>query len=521
VPDRASVPLSLARSRRTTIRLHPEDDVVIACYGLTPGDRLEAEGVTVVDTVPSGHKVATRAIPAGQRVLRYGQVIGVAARDIGPGAHVHVHNLDMVEFERRVTPSVDASPTEYVARPATFQGIRRADGRVATRNYIAVISSVNCSATVVQAVADHFRRDIHPAVLAPYPQIDGVVPITHGVGCAVDPHGAGLAVLQRTLRGYAQHPNFGAVVAIGLGCETNQLDDLFEVDLGAVDRPVTGFNMQDVGGTAKSIRRGIELITAMLPGVNDVHRVPVPASELVVGLQCGGSDGYSGITANPALGAAVDRLVRHGGTAILSETPEIYGAEHLLARRAHTPAVARRLLDRFAWWQEYAQRMRAELNNNPSTGNKAGGLTTVLEKSLGGVSKGGTTDLMEVYEYAERVREHGLVFMDTPGFDPVSATGQVAGGANLICFTTGRGSAYGCQPTPSLKLASNNELWLRQPEDIDINCGDIVSGFTTIDEVGEQIFQRMLSCASGAKSVSELLGYGQNEFVPWQLSAVM
>lgn len=518
---RSPVPVALARSRRTTIRLHPDDDVVVACYALSPGDTLDSEPTAVVDPIPSGHKVATHAIPAGQRVLRYGQVIGVATQDIQAGAHVHVHNLDMVEFERDFTPSVDARSTEFEPEPVSFLGIRRANGRVATRNYIGIVSSVNCSATVVQAIAEHFRRDLRPEVLAPFPNIDGVVPLTHGVGCAVDPEGEGLRVLQRTLRGYAQHPNFGAVIAIGLGCETNQLDDLLEVDLSDVDRTVASFNMQDVGGTRHSVQRGIELVTQMLPEANDVRRVPVPASELLVGLQCGGSDGYSGITANPALGAAVDRLVRQGGTAILSETPEIYGAEHLLARRAHTPAVARRLLDRFVWWQEYAERMRSELNNNPSAGNKAGGLTTVLEKSLDGVSKGGTTSLMEVYEYAEPVREHGLVFMDTPGFDPVSATGQVAGGANLICFTTGRGSAYGCQPTPSLKLASNNELWLRQQEDIDINCGDIVSGFSTVDEVGEQIFQRMLSCASGEQSVSELLGYGQNEFVPWQLSAVM
>lgn len=520
-PARTPVPVALARSRQTAIRLHLADDVVISCYGLSPGDRLESEAVTVRDVIPPGHKVATRAIAAGEHILRYGQVIGAAVRAIQPGEHVHVHNLAMVEFERELAPAVDARPTEYEPEPATFLGIRRADGRVATRNYIGIISSVNCSATVVQAIADHFRRDIHPEVLAAFPNVDGIVPLTHGLGCAVDPDGLGLAVLQRVLRGYAQHPNFGAVVAVGLGCETNQLEDLVAVDLSDVDRPVASFNMQDAGGTRKSIQRGIDLVTQLLPAVNEVRRVPVPASGLVVGLQCGGSDGYSGITANPALGAAVDRLVRHGGTAILSETPEIYGAEHLLMRRAHTPAVARRLLDRFAWWQEYAHRMQSELNNNPSAGNKTGGLTTVLEKSLGGVAKGGTTTLMEVYEYAESVRQRGLVFMDTPGFDPVSATGQVAGGANLICFTTGRGSAYGCQPTPSLKLASNNELWLRQREDIDINCGEIVSGFTTVDEVGEQIFARMLACASGERSVSELLGYGQNEFVPWQLSAVM
>jgi len=518
---KAPVPVALARSRRTTVRLHPADDVVVASYSLTPGDRLDGEGVTVLDPIPSGHKIATRDIRAGERVLRYGQVIGVASADISRGAHVHTHNLHMLEFERQMEPSINARPTQYVAEPATFQGIRRANGRVATRNFIGLISSVNCSATVVQAVADVFRRDIHPQALAGFDNVDGVVPLTHGVGCAVDPQGEGLAVLQRTLRGYAQHPNFGAVIAIGLGCETNQLSDLFEVDLSDVDRLIASFNMQDVGGTRRSIERAVALVREMLPTVNDVRRETVPASELVVGLQCGGSDGYSGITANPALGSAVDRLVAHGGTAILSETPEIYGAEHLLVQRARTPEVAQRLLDRFTWWKEYAERMRAELNNNPSAGNKTGGLTTVLEKSLGGVSKGGTTDLMAVYEYGEPVRARGLVFMDTPGFDPTSATGQVAGGANLICFTTGRGSAFGCQPTPSLKLATNNELWLRQREDIDINCGDIVGGFTTVDEVGEQIFQRMLSCASGERSVSELLGYGQNEFVPWQLSAVM
>lgn len=518
---KAPVPVTLARSRRAVVRLHPDDDVVVASHALTTGDRLDGEAVTVVDAIPSGHKIATRDIPVGTRVLRYGQVIGVASADIRCGAHVHTHNLRMLEFERQVEPSTKSSPTQYVAEPATFLGIRRANGRVGTRNFIGVMSSVNCSATVVQAIADAFRRDIHPEALAGFDNVDGVVPLTHGVGCAVDPLGEGLAVLQRTLRGYAQHPNFGAVIAIGLGCETNQLSDLFEVDLSDVDRPIVSFNMQDVGGTRRSIERAVALVRDLLPAVNDVHREPVPASELVVGLQCGGSDGYSGITANPALGAAVDRLVAHGGTAILSETPEIYGAEHLLVERARTPEVAQRLLDRFAWWKEYAERMRAELNNNPSAGNKTGGLTTVLEKALGGVAKGGTTDLMAVYEYGEPVQEHGLVFMDTPGFDPTSATGQVAGGANLICFTTGRGSAFGCQPTPSLKLATNNELWLRQQEDIDINCGDIIGGFTTVDEVGEQIFQRMLSCASGERSVSELLGYGQNEFVPWQLSAVM
>ncbi|MFD1714520.1 UxaA family hydrolase [Amnibacterium flavum] len=518
---RPPVAISLARSRRTVIRLHPDDNVVVACYDLTAGDRLDSESLTTIDPIPSGHKVATRAISAGSSVIRYGQFIGLARTDIAPGAHVHTHNLDYVEVDHAAQFGVDARPTQFVEKPATFLGIRRADGRVATRNFIGLVSSVNCSATVVRAIADYFRRDLNPAALADFPNVDGVVPLTHGNGCAVDPNGLGLQVLQRTLRGYAQHVNFAGVIVIGLGCETNQVEDLVEVDLSGLDRPVASFNTQDVGGTRQAVARGIELVKSMLPQANDVYREEVPASELIVGLQCGGSDGYSGITANPALGAAVDRLVRNGGTAILSETPEIYGAEHLLARRASSPEVGQKLLDRMAWWLDYAECMGAELNNNPSAGNKKGGLTTVLEKSLGGVAKGGTTALMEVYEYAQAVTTRGFVFMDTPGFDPVSATGQVAGGANLIAFTTGRGSAYGCQPTPSLKLSTNNELWLRQSEDIDINCGEIVNGYATVDELGEQIFQRMLTCASGESSKSELFGYGQNEFVPWQLSAVM
>ena len=516
-----ATPLSLGRSRQVAVRLHPDDDVVVACYPLAPGDRLESGSVVVRDAVPPGHKVATRDVPAGTPVRRYGQVIGVSSAPIAAGEHVHLHNLAMSEFARDPAPSSDARPTQYVPRPRTFDGIRRADGRVATRNYVGLISSVNCSATVVHAIADAFRRDIHPERLAPYPHVDGVVAITHGTGCALDAAGEGMAVLRRTLRGYAAHANFGAVLVIGLGCETNQIGDLL-AGTGLESGPAfDSFDIQGVGGTRRTIEHGIALVERMLPTANAVRREPVPLAELVVGLQCGGSDGYSGITANPALGAAVDLLVQHGGTAILSETPEIYGAEHLLTRRARTPEVARQLLDRFAWWEQYTRRMGAQMDNNPSAGNKAGGLTTVLEKSLGGVTKGGTTDLVAVYEYAEAVREHGLVFMDTPGFDPTSATGQVAGGANLICFTTGRGSAYGCQPSPSLKLSTNTALWQRQREDIDLDCGGVLTGGSTVVEVGQQIFELMIGCASGQRSVSEVHGYGQNEFVPWQLSAVM
>ncbi|OZI39725.1 galactonate dehydratase [Bordetella genomosp. 5] len=503
------------------IRIHPADNVVIARRQLVSGTRIEAEGVTVSGLVPPGHKVAVRPIAAGTPVRRYNQVIGVARQDIAAGQHVHSHNLAFSDFERDYAVGADAHPTDFAAVPATFDGIVRADGRVATRNYIGILTSVNCSATVARAIADHFRRDVHPGALAAYPEVDGVVALTHGAGCATGSEGEPLRVLRRTLGGYARHPNFGGLMVVGLGCETNQIGGLMAQEGLHESGLLHTFNIQDTGGTRKTVARGIELVESMLEAANRVRREPVPARHLVVGLQCGGSDGYSGISANPALGAAVDILVKNGGTAILSETPEIYGGEHLLTRRAQSQAVADKLLARVRWWEDYCARNDAEMDNNPSAGNKAGGLTTILEKSLGAIAKSGTTNLTDVYEYAEAVGTPGLVFMDTPGYDPVSATGQVAGGANLICFTTGRGSAYGCAPAPSLKLSTNTALWERQADDIDINCGEVVDGAQSVAEMGERIFRLMLQTASGRRSKSEEHGYGQNEFVPWQLGAVM
>ncbi len=507
------------------IRIHASDNVVIARRQLLGGTVIPEEGITVAGLVPPGHKIATRAIARGQPVRRYDQIIGTATQDISPGQHVHTHNLAFSDFARTHEPGAGATPTAFVAEPATFMGIVRPDGRVATRNYIGVLTSVNCSATAARAIADHFRRDIRlkPEVwaLADYPHVDGVVALTHGMGCATASDGEELRVLRRTLGGYAKHANFAAVLVVGLGCETNQIQGLIAQEGLAEGARLATFNIQDSGGTAKTVAKGVELIKAMLPEANRVRRQPVPARHLVVGLQCGGSDGYSGISANPALGAAVDRLVRHGGTAILSETPEIYGGEHLLTRRAVSKAVADKLLSRIAWWEAYTKRNQMQMDNNPSAGNKAGGLTTILEKSLGAIAKSGTTNLVDVLEFAEAVQTPGFVYMDTPGYDPVSATGQVAGGANLICFTTGRGSAYGCAPSPSLKLSTNTALWLKQQDDIDIDCGGIVEGLETVDEVGERIFRLMLETASGRQTRSEGHGYGQNEFVPWQLGAVM
>jgi len=504
-----------------TIRLHPADDVVIARQQLVGGTTLIDERVTVAGLVPPGHKVATRAIAAGSPVRRYNQIIGFASRDIRPGEHVHLHNLAMGAFDRDYAFGADVKPTQYAPAPATFMGIVRREGanagKVGTRNYIGILSTVNCSATVARGIADRFTRER----LAAFPNVDGVVALTHGSGCGMDTQGEGMQILRRTLGGYAKHANFAGVLIVGLGCEANQISALLGSERMQEGPLLRTFSIQDTGGTAKTIAHGISIIESMLPHANDVAREPVPASHLTIGLQCGGSDGYSGITANPTLGAAVDLLVRNGGTAILSETPEIYGAEHLLTRRAVSHEVGEKLVARLRWWEDYTTRERGEMNNNPSPGNKAGGLTTILEKSLGAVAKGGTTNLVDVYQYAEPVTAKGFVYMDTPGYDPVSATGQVAGGANMIVFTTGRGSAYGCAPAPSLKLATNSALWQRQEEDIDLNCGEIVDGNATVAELGERLFAMILVTASGAKTKSELHGYGQNEFVPWYVGAVM
>ncbi|MBX3658445.1 MAG: altronate dehydratase [Ramlibacter sp.] len=504
------------------IRLHPADDVVIARSQLVGGATVE--DFTVRGLVPAGHKVAARAMAAGQPVRRYNQIIGFASKAIAVGEHVHTHNLDMGpdkgDFARDYAFGADVKAPPAKAE-ATFMGIRRSDGRVATRNYIGILSSVNCSATAARAIADHFSRQTNPSALAGFPMVDGVVALTHGTGCGMDTEGLGMQILERTLAGYATHANFWGVLVVGLGCEANQINAWLAHSRLREGDTLKVFNIQDTGGTRRTVEKGIALIQEMLPRANDVTREPCSAAHITIGLQCGGSDGYSGISANPALGVAVDLLVAHGGTAILSETPEIYGAEHLLTRRAVRQEVGQKLIERIKWWEHYTEVNQGEMNNNPSPGNKAGGLTTILEKSLGAVAKGGTTNLEAVYEYAEPVKAHGFVYMDTPGYDPVSATGQVAGGANMICFTTGRGSAYGCAPSPSLKLATNSALWARQEEDMDINCGEIIDGKASIQEMGRRIFELVLATASGEPSKSERHGYGQNEFVPWQVGAVM
>ena len=501
------------------IQLNPSDDVMIACRELELGTEIPGAGIRCTARIPSAHKVAVRAIAKDAPVRRYNQIIGFATADINPGDHVHSHNLGMHSFERDYAYGQDVKPIDYFAQQATFDGIIRPDGRIATRNYIGVISTVNCSATVTRAVSDYFKRS---DFLDQFPNVDGIVPLTHGSGCGMGSTGEGIDMLRRTLAGYAKHPNFAGVVMIGLGCEANQMSALtFTQGLKESSKLFT-MTIQDKGGTKKTMDSALDAVKEMLPEANKVGpRQKVSASHLMLGLECGGSDGLSGITANPALGAAADLLVRHGGTAILSETPEVYGAEHLLTRRAVSKEVGEKLIARIKWWEDYTARNHGDMDNNPSPGNKAGGLTTILEKSLGAVAKGGTMNLEDVYEYAETVTAKGFVFMDTPGYDPASVTGHVAGGANIVCFTTGRGSAYGCKPVPSLKLATNTAMYQRMSDDMDINCGGIVDGTATVQGLGEQIFKMILDTASGKKSKSEELGYGDDEFVPWVIGATM
>lgn len=500
-----------------TIKLNPADDVVVARIEIPAGTELLKEGVRVAVTIPAGHKVAVRDVAEGKPVRKYNQIIGYSTRPIRAGEHVHVHNLGMAHFERDYAFGADYRPTQFAAEPATFMGIKRADGRVATRNYLAVIASVNCSAHVSRKISEHFTGER----MADYPNVDGVFCITHQTGCGMAAHGEPVEVLRRVLAGYATHANVASSLLIGLGCEANQINDLLAAQgLSRTDQLRT-FTIQDTGGTRKTIENGIAMIKEMLPEANKVKRELCPASHLTLGLECGGSDGYSGVSANPALGAAADLLVQHGGTAVLSETPEIYGAEHLLTRRAVSKEVGEKLIERIRWWEDYTSKLGGDMNNNPSPGNKAGGLTTILEKSLGAAAKGGTSGLMDVYKYAERIKTKGFGFMDTPGYDPVSITGLVAGGANVVCFTTGRGSAYGCKPSPSLKLATNTALWNRQEEDMDINCGLVVDGKASVQEVGQQIFELILKTASGQPSKSEIFGYGDDEFAPWVLGPTM
>ena len=498
------------------IRLHTNDNVVVTRKDVAIGESIAGEDLISLSQVAAGYKIAACAIAKGEAIRKYNTVIGFAACDISAGSLVHSHNIEFREFDRDYAHATEYQPLQQVPanQRASFNGIVRDDGRVATRNFIGICSTVNCSATVVHKIAQWFT----PERLAEFPNVDGVVAFSHALGCGMEMSGEPMSLLRRTIAGFACHANLAGALVVGLGCERNQIKGLMREQNLEVGPRLNTFTMQDTGGTRRTIEAGVHAVREMLPEANKVRRESVPASHLTVGLQCGGSDGFSSITANPALGAAVDLLTRHGGTAILSETPEIYGVEHTLTRRAASVAVGEKLIDRIRWWkEEYSPGRDVQINGRVSPGNQAGGLANIFEKSLGSAMKGGTGPLMDVYRYAEPVTRKGLVFMDTPGYDPVSATGQIAGGANLIAFTTGRGSMFGAKPVPSLKLATNTPMYQRLEEDMDINCGEVLDGERTIDEMGQAIFDLMLNTASGHRAKSELLGLGDHEFVVWDI----
>ena len=505
-----------------TVQLHPEDHVALAKIDLArglilvstrePGDTTR---ITVRDQIPSGHKLALRRIAAGETVLRYGQIIGIADRTILPGEHVHTHNLSSPHMARELAAGTDVAPIARSTggQPRTFLGYRRADGRVGTRNYLAVISTVDCAAPAALRIAQHFT----PARLAATPNVDGVITLTHHSGCSIRRDGPDYVWLQSTLAGMAQHPNVAGYILVGLGCEVNQIADLV-ANHGLTrngGQPVEGLIIQELGGVGNTIRAGIARIEAMLPTANARQRTPQPIAALTLALQCGGSDAWSGVTANPVVGLVSDEVVGAGGTVVLAETPEIYGAEHLLTQRAINPEVAQALMEQVHWWEEHARRQGTEIDNNPTPGNKAGGLTTIYEKALGAVAKSGNTPLMAVYDYAARVSGQGVTFMNSPGNDPASVTGQVAGGCNLVLFTTGRGSVFGFKPAPCLKIVSNSETYNRMADDMDFDAGRVLAGMK-MEEAATELLDLIIETASGRPSKSEALGIGEEGFSPWR-----
>ena len=508
-------------SKHAPIILNEIDTIAILPEGAKAGEDPLGIGVPLSAPIRAGHKIARKAHAEGDAILKFGQIIGRATEAIPAGAHVHSHNCVFSDHGQAYEIGAGLAQAQAAIpamEPRSFMGYRRANGQIGTRNYIALCGTVNCSATVIRQAAQELARS---GVLDAYENVDGVVAFAHGTGCGMNNKGRGFEILERVLWGHATHPNVGAAIFVGLGCEVMQIAHMKQVyDAHHADR-FHGLTIQETGGTRATIEAIKARVAELLPEVNKAVREPCPASELKIALQCGGSDGFSGITANPALGVAADMLVGLGATAILSETPEIYGAEQLLLRRAASPEVAQKLIDQIRWWENYVEINKGSLDNNPSPGNKAGGLTTILEKSLGAVAKAGATPLMAVYDYAEKVTAPGFVYMDTPGYDPVCATGQFAGGAHLLVFTTGRGSAFGSKPAPTIKVATNDMLFAAMPDDMDLNCGDILSEGASLGQKGAEILEMILAVASGERTKSEALGLGDNEFVPWQVGAVM
>ena len=494
------------------IKLNAKDNIAVAPMNIPTGSEINSE-LKTQSNIPFGHKISLVDIKKGDLVYKYGQIIGIASEEIKKGSHVHSHNLIFHEFDRNYKFIKKKLSQNYKSNKSFF-GYKRQNGTVGTRNYIGLISTVNCSATVVKKIANKINKYLRDKN---FKNIDGAVCLKHSSGCGMNTSGKGMDVFNRTIEGFKSHQNFGKVFVIGLGCECAQISIYKNNNKDNVEY----LNIQDEGGTNQIINKVFKRVIEELPKINKLERSESPLSKLTLALQCGGSDSYSGITANPALGIAADLLVEYGGSTILAETPEIYGAEHLLIERALKESHIDKLNDQIKWWKHYTKINDGSLDNNPSPGNKKGGLTTILEKSLGAVAKGGNSVMVDVLDYAEKISNNGFHFMDSPGYDPVSVTGQVAAGSNLICFTTGRGSCFGFKPTPSLKIATNTNMYNNLIEDMDVNAGTIMDGVNSIEEIGAQIFEELIEVASGKKTKSEINEYGDDEFNPWVIGATM
>jgi altronate hydrolase len=504
----------LPTAENSAIHLHPSDNVAIARVPLAPGQTIRVEGnqLTVKTAVPAGHKLALMHIEPGEHIYRYGQRIGRASRAIEPGGHIHTQNVSFEEIEFAYEfPDTDKPFPAPPAHMPTFMGFQREDGRVGTRNYIAVVAASNCAAYTSELIAQSFLGETLPS------NIDGVVAFPHGEGCGMSV-GPDTRQLQRTLAGVLAHPNVGAAVVLGLGCEVNQIDHYLGANAPRTSRLV-GMTLQNSGGTRGAKEAARREIKSLLEQCAEEKRTEVAASKIILGLNCGGSDSFSGITANPALGVASDMIAALGGSTVLAETTEIFGAEHLLVRRARNRAVAEKLLGFVRGYKTYLNQFGGSFDDNPSPGNKEGGLTNILEKSLGAVAKAGSSTLTDAIEYAERITVPGFNFMNTPGYDPASLAGLAAGGCNMIVFTTGRGSAIGFPTVPVIKVASNTFTYRRMTDNMDINAGAIADGDRTIQEVGREIFDMILRTASGERTKAEILGH--HEFVPWRIGPVM
>jgi altronate hydrolase len=504
----------LPTAENSAIHLHPTDNVAVARVPIAAGTELRVDGLPVVahEPIPAGHKIALWDIAQGDVVERYGQVIGRAKLPIGAGRHIHTHNLAFEELHLDYEFPATETPVPAAPKDApVFEGYLREDGRVGTRNYIAVVAASNCAAHTAELIAKSYEGVTLPR------NVDGIVAFPHGDGCA-HAMGPDMDQLRRTLSGVLVHPNVSAAVILGLGCETNQIDHYLGGG-GVRSGRLAGLTLQSSGGTSGTLEAARREIARFIEQASAERRTQQPASKIILGLNCGGSDSFSGITANPALGHCSDLLAAVGGSPVLAETTEIFGAEHLLVKRARNREIAEKLLGCIRQYKEYLARFQGSFDDNPSPGNKEGGLSNILEKSLGAVAKGGTSPLIDVYDYAERVTAPGFCFMNTPGYDPVSLTGLAAGGCNLIAFTTGRGSAIGFPTIPVIKIATNSNTYARMTANMDVNAGAIADGESTVQQTGRAIFDLMMEVASGRHTCAERLGH--KEFVPWRIGPVM